>query len=100
MIKDPIEIISNAHWRAVTENNLGKTIFINGDSALSLVSIHRGRDYPLHVIQHFMIFKAASFGLMYKIEETTYTKEDFISIMSVKHPRHLEWLLFHPEWLD
>lgn len=31
--------------------------------------------------------------------DVSLSREDFFSTMMEKYPDHLEWLLFHPEWL-
>ena len=95
MIEDPITLYSPAHWRVLVKENFGKKIFSTSTDKTSLALSYSGN--VIH--SNFLIIKVNGIN-KYKFEEKHVTKEQFISGMSESYPEHLEWLLFHSEWLE
>lgn len=95
MIEDPITLYSPAHWRVLVKENLGKKIFSMSTDKTSLALSYSGNV----IYNNFLIRKVNGIN-KYKLEEKHVTKEQFISGISESYQEYLEWLLFHPEWLE
>ncbi len=95
MIEDPITLHSPEHWRVLVKENLGKKIFsISIDKTSLALSYSRSFIY-----NNFIITKVNGIN-KYQFEEKYVSKEQFILGISESYKEYLEWLLFHPEWLE
>jgi hypothetical protein len=104
MIDDPIILSGVTDWstavRSTAVGGIGKYLFsISGKDhhpCLFLSSINS--DY--RVCYLFSIHIGGDPKYRFKTDESTTSKEGFIKILSEKYPEYLEWILFHPEWLQ
>jgi hypothetical protein len=103
--------ITDIGWKRFTQDNWGDFIlYIFNQSSnvrhIARVSIPNTEDESERFLEtelHWQIEKypKSEGGDDFKINGGLFVnKEVFISYLSKKHPDDLEWLLFHPEWLE
>jgi hypothetical protein len=99
MIKDPIRLNNHLGWYEVVNSHAQKLMFYisSNEKTLSL-SFVINANYPFSNIKK--IFSVCpsdknSFTIGTRLVE----REEFLEYLSREYPEHLEWLLFHQEWL-
>jgi len=98
MIKDPVTITSIG-WRIFVEKNVQKLIFhFSANEKILSLQFVVSADYPISDVRKIFSI-CPSDKRKYTIGTRYANKEDFVDYLKENYPDHLDWLLFHQEWL-
>jgi hypothetical protein len=99
MIDNPPQIKNGDDWYKLISKKVGQTVFyINAKGDGIALSKVLDDNYP--VARTYNIFSInKKYHFIYCVAGATATKEEFLGFLSKDYPEHLEWLLFHQEWL-
>ena len=100
MIEDPVDI-NSIGWTTLLEKNVQKLIFYfsANKKTLSLQFVINA-DYPIPDVRKvFSITTVAGFRTPFNIGTRYVDKEEFLDYLKENYPDHLNWFLFHQEWL-
>ena len=101
MIEDPIRLTTHCSWSEVIDRNVQKLIFtISVDGKTLSVNFVVNANYPIPDVRKvFSITTTAGIRSPFNIGTRYVDKEEFMEYLKENYPDHLEWLLFHQEWL-
>ena len=101
MIEDPIKLANYYSWPELVSKNVQKLIFaISANGRTLSVSFVATADYPIPDVRKiFSIDTTAGIRSPFNIGTRYVDKEEFMEYLKESYPDHLEWLLFHQEWL-
>ncbi len=101
MIKDPIRLNNRLGWYEAINSHVQKLIFyISVDGKTLSVNFVVNANYPIPDVRKvFSITTTAGIRSPFNIGTRYVDKEEFMEYLKENYPDHLEWLLFHQEWL-
>lgn len=100
MISDPIKFDYINTWHDLLQANFQKLIFtisLNGKT-LSL-SFVVNANYPIPDVRKIFSICPSDKRNPFTIGTRYADREEFLEYLKENYPEHLEWLLFHQEWL-
>lgn len=99
MIADPPQIKHSDDWYRLIKGKIGQTVFYKnarGDG----IALGKILDNKYPISNSYDIFSINNrYKLTYCVLGAPATREEFLDFLGREHPDHLEWLLFHQEWL-
>ena len=101
MIEDPIRLNNRLGWYEVVNSHVQKLMFyISVDGKSLSANFVVNANYPIPDVRKvFFITTADGFRSPFNIGTRYVDKEEFVEYLKENYPDHLEWLLFHQEWL-
>lgn len=101
MIEDPIRLTNFWDWSEIINRNVQKLIFtISVDGKTLLLNFVVNADYPTPDVRKVFSITTAGGWTPFSIGTRYLHREEFVEYLKENYPEHLEWLLFHPEWLE
>lgn len=100
MIEDPVRLTNHWGWSEIINRNVQKLIFtISVDGKTLSLNFVVNANYPIPDVRKVFSIITAGTWTPFNIGTRYVYKEEFIEYLKENYPEHLEWLLFHQEWL-
>ena len=100
MIEDPIRLTNHWGWSEIINRNVQKLIFtISVDGKTLSLNFVVNADYPIPDVRKVLSIITTESRTRFNIGTRYVDKEEFTEYLNENYPEHLEWLLFHQEWL-
>jgi hypothetical protein len=100
MIEDPIRLTNYWSWSEIINRNVQKLIFtISVDGKTLSLHFVANAAYPIPDVRKVFSIITVGHWTPFNIGTRYVNKEEFIEYLKENYPEHLEWVLFHQEWL-
>lgn len=100
MISDPIKFDHINTWHELLKANIQKLMFYTSvsEKTLSLAFVVSA-NYPVPDVRKIFSICPSDKKNSFTIGNRYASREEFLEYLGREYPEHLEWLLFHQEWL-
>ena len=101
VISEPEQLIGPNEFSSLYLKPHGETSFIICSNKRDVCCVTTTSLREVKILYYKWMISLTEFGYSndYVVNDRYYKKEIFLDMMKMFYPEHLEWIMWHPEWL-